>query len=98
MIADHYGMVSVFRLFWSGEAKLHGNDNPDDHELAKLLYVYVRSGMVQAAEEMWKQSGYLWWVGTLGGLNLVHDPNLGNLQKICFISNWFFAKVKNMFN
>ena len=28
---------------------MHDNDNPDDHELAKLLYVYARSGMVQAA-------------------------------------------------
>ena len=55
---------------------LHDLDNRDDHEFAKLLYVYVRSGMLQAAQEICEQSGYPWRAGTLDGWKLFHDPNL----------------------
>ena len=59
---------------------LHDLDNRDDHEFAKLLYVYVRSGMLQAAQEICEQSGYPWRAGTLDGWKLFHDPNLGKVN------------------
>ena len=55
---------------------LHDLDNRDDNEFAKLLYVYIRSGMLQNAQEICEQSGYPWRAGTLDGWKLFHDPNL----------------------
>ena len=55
---------------------LHDLDNRDDQELAKLLYIYVRSGMLQAAQEVCEASGHPWRAGTLDGWKLYHDSNL----------------------
>ena len=48
----------------------------DEQEFAKLLYIYVRAGMLEAAQEICEQSGQPWRAATLDGWKLFHDPNL----------------------
>jgi len=55
---------------------LHELDHRDEQEFAKLLYIYVRAGMLEAAQEICEQSGQPWRAATLDGWKLFHDPNL----------------------
>ena len=54
---------------------LYGLDNRDESEFAKLMYVYIRAGMFEAAQEVCEQIGHPWRAGTLDGWKLFHDPN-----------------------
>lgn len=51
-------------------------DNRDENELARLLYIYIRSGMLESAQEICEHSGQPWRAVTLNGWKLYHDPNL----------------------
>jgi nuclear pore complex protein Nup107 len=53
-------------------------DTQDEHEFAKLLYVYIRAGMLESAQEVSEQSGHPWRAVTLDGWKLFHDSNLGS--------------------
>ena len=55
---------------------LHDLDNRDESEFAKLMYVYIRAGMLESAQEVCEQSGNPWRAGNLDGWKLFHDPNL----------------------
>ncbi len=57
---------------------LHDLDVRDEAELAKLLFIYVRSGMLELAQEVCEASGHPWRAGTLDGWKLFHDPNLSS--------------------
>ena len=45
---------------------LHDLDNRDESEFAKLMYVYIRAGMLEAAQEVCEQSGHPWRAGNFG--------------------------------
>ena len=45
---------------------MHDLDNRDESEFAKLMYVYIRAGMLEAAQEVCEQSGHPWRAGNFG--------------------------------
>ena len=55
---------------------LHELDQRDEMEFAQLLFIYIRAGMLQNAQEICEQSGQPWRAATLEGWKLFHDPNI----------------------
>ena len=55
---------------------LHEMDKSDQERLVKLLYMCVRSGMLDRAHGLCVEVGQPWRAATLVGWQLEHDPNL----------------------
>jgi hypothetical protein len=55
-------LILIFRQ----KKSLHDLDNRDESEFAKLMYVYIRAGMLEAAQEVCEQSGHPWRAGNFG--------------------------------
>ena len=53
-------------LIFRQKKSLHDLDNRDESEFAKLMYVYIRAGMLEAAQEVCEQSGHPWRAGNCG--------------------------------
>ena len=53
-------------LIFRQNKSLHDLDNRDESEFAKLMYVYIRAGMLEAAQEVCEQSGHPWRAGNCG--------------------------------
>ena len=53
-------------LIFRQKKSLHDLDNRDESEFAKLMYVYIRAGMLEAAQEVCEQSGHPWRAGNFG--------------------------------
>ena len=66
---------------------LHDLDNRDESEFAKLMYVYIRAGMLEAAQEVCEASGHPWRAG-----NICSESDCGNreLEIISFFIKLFF--------
>lgn len=57
---------------------LHEIDESDEQRLVRMIFLYLRAGMLERAQKLCTDMGQPWRAATLVGWNLSHDPNNGS--------------------
>ncbi|XP_033757486.1 nuclear pore complex protein Nup107-like [Pecten maximus] len=55
-------------------------DKEDESRLLQTLFVYIRAGQLQQAQDICREHGQAWRAATLEGWKLYHDPNFESLE------------------
>ncbi len=59
----------------------HSLDEQEKERLVKFLFMYVRAGQLESAEDLCIRVGEPWRAATLTGWRLFHDPNFNRTEK-----------------